>query len=294
MKRSSPVPGYPKLAHYMGLYPESAMFRRFSVLNCQNLLYLQAELVHLEEKLRDLEAVDAASGHTPRSVYAKDWYWLSNSASEVNSDQLQTVLNIRTRLKEYSGYRGTFRWSSLTNKTDDTIIQQAQIRKLSEPRNDDIRSLQDWLQRPTMGNLALIGEDRNIWGELDEPVKPDLDLLTFTVSGSKDSFSRWFAVTLLRCFHGVLGRHFKKPDDPENGIVSYTEKTIQRYTSHVTTIVASLLPVAATITLRFVRRLAVQLILIALFSFLFTYCMALFTKATRGEIFIGTSTLVTP
>lgn len=98
----SPVPGYPKLAQYMGLYSEYAIFRRFSSLNCQNLLYLQAELVHLEEKLRRLEVIDSASPETPRSVYAKDWYWLANSASEGNGDQIRTVLEIRTILKEYS------------------------------------------------------------------------------------------------------------------------------------------------------------------------------------------------
>jgi hypothetical protein len=175
---------------------------------------------------------------------------------------------------------------------DKAIIQQAQVKRLVEPRDDDVRLLQDWLERPTMGNLSLIGDDRNIWGELDEPIKPDLDLLTLKARGPEDSdsFSRWFAVTILHCFHRLMGRHFNKPQDPENGIVSYTEKTVRRYTSHVTTIVASLLPVVATVALRFARGLTVQLVLIAVFSFVFTYCMTVFTKATRGEIFIGTST----
>lgn len=141
-----------------------------------------------------------------------------------------------------------------------------------------------------MGNLALIGEDRNVWGALDEPLDPDLDLLTLKSGMTEDSFSRWFAVTLLCCFHRLMGRHFKQPQDAENGIVSYTEETVRRYTSHVTTIVASLLPVVATVALRFAMGLALQLGFVAIFSFVFTYCMTVFTKATRGEIFIGTST----
>jgi hypothetical protein len=44
------VNGYPKLARHMGASPEIAIFRRFGALNAQNLLYLQAELVHLEKR----------------------------------------------------------------------------------------------------------------------------------------------------------------------------------------------------------------------------------------------------
>lgn len=174
--------------------------------------------------------------------------------------------------------------------TDEALIQQAQLKKLEEPRHNDLRLLQDWLERPTMGNLALIGEDRNIWGALDEPINPNLDLLTLKTGMTEDSFSRWFAVTLLRVFHRIMGHHFKKPQNPESGIVSYEERTVRRYTSHVTTIVASLLPVLATIGLRFAKGIAVQIVLISIFSFVFTSCMTVFTRATRGEIFIGTST----
>jgi hypothetical protein len=45
------VQGYPMLAAYMGLTPETNIFRRFSILNARNLLYLQAELTNLEEAL---------------------------------------------------------------------------------------------------------------------------------------------------------------------------------------------------------------------------------------------------
>jgi len=98
----SPVPGYPKLAQHIGLYSECAIFRRFRTLNSQNLLYLQAELVDLEQELRRLEAADYESAEGNRSSYSKDWYWLNNSASEGNSEQLQIVLEVRKKLKDYS------------------------------------------------------------------------------------------------------------------------------------------------------------------------------------------------
>jgi len=86
----------------MGKYSESSIYRRFGDLNSQNLLYLQAELTHLEQKLRRLEATDLASPEGNRSLYSKDWYWLNNSTSEENHDQLETVLAIRGKLADYS------------------------------------------------------------------------------------------------------------------------------------------------------------------------------------------------
>jgi hypothetical protein len=96
------VEGYPKLACHMGTYPECSIYRRFASLNSQNLLYFQAELIHLEHKLRRLEACDAKSSDGDRSSYSRDWYWLNNSAVKGGSGQLDTVLAIRSKLKEYS------------------------------------------------------------------------------------------------------------------------------------------------------------------------------------------------
>jgi len=99
-----PIDGYPKLACHMGIHPELAIFRRFGNLNALNLLYLQAELIHLEKKLRSLEIVDSETQLGSSSSYARDWYWLNNSAFEDNSDQIQIIHEIRTKLKEYSQF----------------------------------------------------------------------------------------------------------------------------------------------------------------------------------------------
>lgn len=45
--------GYEKLAGFMAKHAEIATFQRFDFLNALNILYLQAELVHLERELRD-------------------------------------------------------------------------------------------------------------------------------------------------------------------------------------------------------------------------------------------------
>jgi hypothetical protein len=49
------VPGYPSLGEKMGVTPQNSILRRFSALGIQNLLYYQAELVYLEDRLRKVE-----------------------------------------------------------------------------------------------------------------------------------------------------------------------------------------------------------------------------------------------
>ena len=103
MRRSTRhVSGYPRLANHMGASPEIAIFRRFDVLNAKNLLYLQAELVHLEKELSEIEKRDSQSSEGMKSQYARDWFWLSRSENDGNDDQWQTVLAIRKKLIEYS------------------------------------------------------------------------------------------------------------------------------------------------------------------------------------------------
>ena len=91
----------------MGEFPEVAIFQRFGALNAQNMLYLKAELKHLEDKLRKYAKDDEASAHVDRSVYSRDWYTLKESCNELadegnNGRQWQTILEIRKVLREYS------------------------------------------------------------------------------------------------------------------------------------------------------------------------------------------------
>lgn len=96
--------GYPKLAWRMGNVPDLAIFRRFQALNLQNLLYLQAELVHLEDQLKHEAAADSQSASARCKLHSRDWFTLKNSHSFDDGDGKQwgIFLAIRSKLKEYS------------------------------------------------------------------------------------------------------------------------------------------------------------------------------------------------
>ena len=87
--------GYAKLATLMGAYPEVAIIRRFAALNAQNVLYLQAELVNLESRLRKFERQDQNSGDPIRVDYALDWFKLSNATDVSQSTDLRSETSAR-------------------------------------------------------------------------------------------------------------------------------------------------------------------------------------------------------
>ena len=96
------VSGYPKLAGQIGIRPGLSIFRRFGSLNSENLLYLQAELVLLEQALEEQQQRDRKSTNLRTCNYSTNWYQLKRSACNGDVAQLNLVLEIRRVLKQYS------------------------------------------------------------------------------------------------------------------------------------------------------------------------------------------------
>jgi hypothetical protein len=99
------VPGYPRLAGKIELQPEFGIFRRFGALNARDLLYRQAQLIQLENKIIDVEKVDKESNAGNRNRYSADWYWLDKSPSSIDvaEKEQKRLLDITSPfLKEYS------------------------------------------------------------------------------------------------------------------------------------------------------------------------------------------------
>jgi hypothetical protein len=99
--------GYHRIAQVFAAVPNLAILRRFGQLNALNLLYLQAELVQLEDDLHDYAKKDDASPDSERQTYRRAWARMRDGvtdphARDKNRDQWQTLRQIRSVLKEYS------------------------------------------------------------------------------------------------------------------------------------------------------------------------------------------------
>lgn len=155
--------GYPKLAQRMGFVPEMAVFRRFAYLNKLNLLHLQAELVEIESRLKEIQRRDNESPELEQ-LYAKDWYFLENSSAEGNNEQLNLLLNAREKLERYSMHP-TSRLHCLTLITNrhgahSTVIYPSHEKAKqagSEQHTEFHRLRRDgsiWAQRPRFRGLG--------------------------------------------------------------------------------------------------------------------------------------------
>lgn len=94
--------GYAKVAHLMSRHNEYGIFRSFSILNLQNLLYMQAEIIHLEQDLKEIVQIDRSSNDPVRSIQERHWQLLSDSQEDGHNSHWRKMQEIRVKLKEYS------------------------------------------------------------------------------------------------------------------------------------------------------------------------------------------------
>ncbi|KAL0259411.1 hypothetical protein SLS55_005147 [Diplodia seriata] len=214
-----PRKGYAKIAAQMAKHPESAMVRQFGDLNLQNILYLQAELVGLEEDFRRLEAKNDASEDEEKAAFSLDWHALhsygqddddsegseqqSHSGSDnldSGSEQWELALKIRERLKEYSKRVNYSRAEACFANAleDEAVIQYAQISSLSTPKTRDLHNFQDWMSRPRRGNIQLLGRDRRVWED-------GRDLVALRSPERAYPFARWI-MKAVPAFHTLFSR----------------------------------------------------------------------------------------
>jgi hypothetical protein len=97
--------GHPRLSEWMGLKPETLIFRKFVALNARMLLYMQAELVELEEQLRSREKKDSNNAEGNHMRYATNFWYLRLSHKDGDTTQLELIRKIQDKLKEYSEYQ---------------------------------------------------------------------------------------------------------------------------------------------------------------------------------------------
>lgn len=199
---------YNKLSKFMGALPEVAIFRRFGALNAQNLLFLQAELVRLEDELQSIREDDAQSADLEKKQSHQSWrsLVLAHEQDEGANSQWRKVLEIRDKLKEYStfptttdSYRGGTK--PPTNPTlDAALLEYRELCKLQTPNQRSLEALREWLARPRCGDYFLRGIEADVW-DADEP-EHAADLVAMSeVHVERDVFSKFLAFYVVPLYH---------------------------------------------------------------------------------------------
>jgi hypothetical protein len=166
------------------------------------------------------------------------------------------------------------------------------LTSLPIPRREDLASIQSWLERPTMGNWSLLGQDSDTWGSISNPESHAPDLFTFRARHDADPFSEWVARRFIVWFHNWIGHRFHKICDPDTGVIYYDDEKLLRLTYFVTTVSASLIPIISVIALYYVKTMSARLSLVTVFMFLFAANLTYFASAKRIDVFVATAAYV--
>ncbi|KAI0380112.1 hypothetical protein F5Y04DRAFT_282241 [Hypomontagnella monticulosa] len=260
--------GYAKVAQLMATYEEFAILRRFKRLNYQNLLYLQAQIIHLEESLDRLVEQDAIDPE--RKEHARDWWRLAHGKGRAGRAQWRKVCRIRKKLKEYN----------------EALLQQVQISKLDGPNPIDLEFLRSWFERPSMGWFPIRGLDFKAWEQ-----RPEDDLIAVKPRIPPDPLSKWITNYVFPLYHRLFGVRFKVADSNEvgDGLYTYEESLLSSVISIITIVAASVLPLLSIVVLYVVETEPIRLGILIIFSSCFALALALMTSARKVEIFAATA-----
>ncbi|KAF2144253.1 uncharacterized protein K452DRAFT_223706 [Aplosporella prunicola CBS 121167] len=252
----------------MGPYTEVAIFRRFGSLNMINLLFLQAELVELERKYKDIYLFDAKGAPgIPAQPFSHNFKSLRESDKTTNHEQLDMLKEIQLKLAAYNT----------------ALLHASKLSQLRKPEADDLRVLREWLVTTEGGPFLRVTEN----GTWDD----ERDLVTINPQLAEDEvIVPWFTNGFLDIYHAFFGSRSRsrKRVDEEN-ILVYDDTHVERVNKIMITIIASILPTIAIIVLYAVKDTWRRVYIMIGFTAAFAFSLAIFTPARRLEIFASTA-----
>jgi hypothetical protein len=267
------IHGYPKLAKFLGGQEGYAIYKRFASLNARNLLYHQAKLIRLEHELHDLEQDFAHEKDLHYKVHHMFDAASSNDAGKLLRDKYEEV-------------------SRALEKYNNLLLEQARLHALPSPDSTYVDSIHNFIHNAQSEDKDWLGHPENtiyaVWDEDRKPIQEDLVTLNPDF-GTQDPFSRFVYTAIVDWWHKIWSR-IRKPEG-DLGEYYYQDKTLSRYISAITMIVASALPTCSIVALYFIQSQIWRLVFIVLFSGVFASALAFFTGARRTEIFMASVAL---
>ncbi|KAK8034782.1 hypothetical protein PG993_009777 [Apiospora rasikravindrae] len=288
-QRHSAITTTPRATPFLAQFwsqTQTGIARRFKRLAALNVLYLQAELSHLEHELERQRRRDLETGRDERADC--DWNWLLLSESELNggSRQWEVALEIRERLGEY--YSTLLQYSQMANLAPPTEEQRKEMFKIvgSSSLNDRLGAFQSLDLAGVEGPAAYARENAH-----------DLVLLDGREE-ENDLLSTWLVEPFFRAVHCLCRRHKKTlpkdlesaltmpGDDNDFGVHLYHHDFVNRI---VGALVGSATPLASMVILYSVQNNNAKIGLVCVFTLMFCLALSTLSKARRIEVFAATA-----
>ena len=215
--------GYIRLAQFM-VQRNHTIVKQYRELAVQDLLYLQAELCHLQYEFNRQATIDA-NEKGPRSFYDREWTHLQNGLRNGGDESIQwrLALLIRGKLRDYCECLPSLLVATASKKRSDSpdsaIHAYRSIGSLPRPNDGHRKIVHEYMFSPSLGgDLDFLGRDLGDSEECPSVFAGKVDDLVFLgdETGEDDVLSRFLAGPALSAFHMMwkrvkVGCHRSKP-----------------------------------------------------------------------------------
>lgn len=172
----------------------------------------------------------------------------------------------------------------------DGFVQMTEtVLKRADPDFCDLEFLQDWLQDRRGGDNFLRrcnAAEGTAWDSEDSTTY-------MTLSHRGDRFAAWISNKVLPVYHNTIGHKIHMSRELSTSspypIWDYKEHWFAAIAGAVCTILSSVLPCTSIIVLYIVRSMLAKLLLVVIFSCLFSLAMSLVSSGRRYEVFAATT-----
>ncbi|KAL2288823.1 hypothetical protein FJTKL_03477 [Diaporthe vaccinii] len=256
--------GYTAAAEWLALDVdnETLVFRKFDKLAALNLLYLQSQILDLENRVERMHRDAVANGSDlDLQETARRWETFVKQATEGDprfrqhaKAKMQLVWDLRAKIKEYH----------------EALLLQSKIARLRQPEERVLIALRHYFQVPTH---ILFGKAKKFLDNQD-------DLVSLKSRAEVD-----FLSDFLR--RNLIGN--KEQTSDGNYSSRFSESTVNMIVTLVTISAAASFLLGPILGLYFLRNAAAKLAMVVLFTSLFAVKLSLITSARRAEIFAATA-----
>ncbi|KAI1629347.1 hypothetical protein EDD37DRAFT_48096 [Exophiala viscosa] len=273
--------GYGALASMMASHQDIEAFRKFSSMNAENILHMQAELQHLEMVINEIRKMPELNSF--------DRIWIE-CPEHMSEDDIRKIFErSRTLLDQYCKclIQTTDRKTCADGGTDRTILQTAKVNALNPPPKDNLELRRRWYDEESGGDAFLHGVEAGIF--CDRDIERDLMTIKEDI-GRKDPLARFLSDRIVPLYHRMVGHriHRSMAEKAFRQTWEYRSETLVQIANTFCMILSAVIPAFSILVLFSVQSIEGRLIAISAMSLVFSLVMNVIAQK-RADVFMSTT-----
>ncbi|OAL26479.1 hypothetical protein AYO22_04217 [Fonsecaea multimorphosa] len=274
--------GYGALAAMMASHQNIEAFRKFSSMNLENILHMQAELQHLEVVINEVRKIPGLNSF--------DQIWIEDPESMSEEDIHRIFERSRTLLDQYCKKRGSRTNDSeqvADSGADRALLRTARINALQQPRKDNLELRRQWYDEESGGDQFLYGVEAGIFR--DASIEEDLLTLKENI-GSNDALANFLSEKVVPLYHRLVGYklHRSMAEKAFERTWEYRPETLVQVGNTICMLLSAVIPALSILVLFSMRSMAARLVAISMMSLVFSLVMNVIAQR-RADVFMSTT-----